>query len=396
VLTRVFIEHFKSCWNLTIDAIGPSLVLVGRNGSGKTNILNAILWAASEALSNRPVDSSSWDGLGKSVTLEFHAGGYQYFYWIKSPPNLRSTGVDPSSYALEEAVACSTSHGEWEVIASRKGPEVKLPGMEPMIIAPSTPFLSFLFAFLPPDHTIIERLGSVKDFLIQVRYYPLIEMDDEKDLSELIKDDEYDRWENSRDILGNREDSVAMKLISMYRNSPEDLQEVKDLLGDDGLGLVREIRIHPIPLPTLSSEQTPGIIHFVTFCPSGWPRVGDGGFGFSDLSLGTRRIIRMVVSMIFDKSSVMLIEHPEDGIHRRLTEKVFDVLQAYTDPSQIIVSSHSSLVFNMLDPAEIRLVSMNEGKTEVRALTEEEADQARNYVKQEGTLTEYLDVLIEQ
>ena len=49
----------------------------------------------------------------------------------------------------------------------------------------------------------------------------------------------------------------------------------------------------------------------------------------------------------------------------------------------------------MLDPEEIRVVSMREGKTEVRALTSEEAEQARRYVKQEGTLTEYLDLLIE-
>jgi predicted ATPase len=103
----------------------------------------------------------------------------------------------------------------------------------------------------------------------------------------------------------------------------------------------------------------------------------------------------MIVSMIFDKSSVMLIEHPEDGTHRSLTKKVFSLLQTYTDPSQIIVSSHSPLVFDMLDPAQIRLVTMENGKTTARALTEEETAQARRYIKREGTLTEYLDVLIE-
>ena len=38
-------------------------------------------------------------------------------------------------------------------------------------------------------------------------------------------------------------DWVLMKLIYMYNESPEDFSEVKSLLGDDGLNIIKNITI---------------------------------------------------------------------------------------------------------------------------------------------------------
>ncbi len=42
MLKRVHIEGFRSCQDVLIDNIGTMTALIGRNGSGKTNILRAI------------------------------------------------------------------------------------------------------------------------------------------------------------------------------------------------------------------------------------------------------------------------------------------------------------------------------------------------------------------
>jgi len=47
------IQNFLSCENLVVDNIKG---IIGRNGSGKTNILNAIQWAAESATSTKPID----------------------------------------------------------------------------------------------------------------------------------------------------------------------------------------------------------------------------------------------------------------------------------------------------------------------------------------------------
>lgn len=118
-------------------------------------------------------------------------------------------------------------------------------------------------------------------------------------------------------------------------------------------------------------------------------------FGFENLSAGTQRVIRILVSLIFDQSAVMLLEHPEDGIHRGLLRKLIDVLQKYANQSQLIVSSHSSVVFDTLDPGTVRLVTMGEGNTKVRSLTPEELGVAGRFLEEDGSLSDFLETVEE-
>jgi hypothetical protein len=405
VLEKVVIKGFRSCEDVTLADLGPSLVLVGKNGVGKTNILKAILWAAETALRAEPLTPVL---PVPDISLEFRVGNDRYRYAIESPRFVLNGGSVPGSprptwSKLRESV-CQFRGGEWDELVDRRGSELRLPERELMSLAETTPALPFLLAYLHSADPLWGHLHLVRDFLGHIRYYPLDEPNERNGSETMITLKDYEEFSLKLAGTGSVEDSIAPKLIYLKSERPEDFQEVKDLLGDQGLELVRDIQVQGVstgralhrPDGSLAPPEYPDDLYIVSFRPCGWAPENDQVIGFPALSVGTRRIIRMIVSMIFDKSSVMLIEHPEDGIHRRLTEKVFDVFQAYTDPSQIIVSSHSSLVFNMLDPAEIRLVSMQDGKTEVRALTEEEADEARSYVKEQGTLTEYLDVLIEQ
>jgi hypothetical protein len=59
----------------------------------------------------------------------------------------------------------------------------------------------------------------------------------------------------------------------------------------------------------------------------------------------------------------------------------------------LIIASHSAVVFDTLDPKSVRLVTMSEGETKVRPLTAEELDAARKYLEEEGTLSDFLEVV---
>lgn len=43
------INNFRSCRDVSLDGIGPILALAGRNGVGKTNILEGIDWVCKVA-----------------------------------------------------------------------------------------------------------------------------------------------------------------------------------------------------------------------------------------------------------------------------------------------------------------------------------------------------------
>jgi predicted ATPase len=90
----------------------------------------------------------------------------------------------------------------------------------------------------------------------------------------------------------------------------------------------------------------------------------------------------------------MLLEHPEEGIHRGLLRKLVDLLRDYSDQTQLIVTSHSPVVFNTLDPESVRLVTMeNEGLTKVRALSPDELGVADRYLEEEGSLSDFLETV---
>jgi predicted ATPase len=112
---------------------------------------------------------------------------------------------------------------------------------------------------------------------------------------------------------------------------------------------------------------------------------------FENLSLGTRRVVRILVSLLFDRSSVMLIEQPEDSLHQGLTQKLIGLIRNNAGDSQLILSSHSPALLNKLNPQEIRFVSLHEGWTRVRPLNKRELRVAKEFLNNEGPLYDFLE-----
>jgi predicted ATPase len=123
---------------------------------------------------------------------------------------------------------------------------------------------------------------------------------------------------------------------------------------------------------------------------------GTRAHGFNQLSLGTRRVLHILVSLIVDGSTLMLVEHPEEGIHSGLVRKLAGVLRANADPALIILSSHSADVLNALRPEDLRLVTIRRGATEAHALTAQQAGAAARFIKEEGSLAEFLESVEEE
>jgi len=392
MLKRVEIKNFRSCQDVVLDDLGPMTVLVGRNAVGKTNILRAIQWAADVATSTAAVQA--FEGLGAlgPIVLEAAIKGTIYRYAVQLQtdiPDIRE--AKPQFFqTLTESLEYDAADGARHLIARRHNEEVVISGFETHLnIGGATPFMPAIVSLLPPGE--ISRVNVIREFLSAlegIRYYPLdTDVFETGDDPGILSQKEYNEWLTKFRTIRDPGKSALKRLLHLSLTDDPRYQEICSLLGPDGLGLVNSVRIETLPI-----EQEDGKWYWFAFRPN--PQ--SESLGFKSLSAGTQRVVRLLVSLIFDQSSVMLVEHPEDSIHRGLLRKLLDVLRTYSDQSQLILSSHSSVVFNTLDPKAIRLVTMEDGNTKVRPLTNDELSAAGKFMEEDGSLSDFIETVEEE
>lgn len=388
MLTSVEITSFRSCRDTRLDNLGLCTVLVGRNGAGKSNILQAIEWIAQVASSQNRVSVSSSEHFSASVEFTIDSASYRFSASLK---------WQTANQVLQEQLS-QLVDGKWERLLTRDGDSVKFDGILPAItLQPNMPSLPALISLLPKETRIAKHLDNVTTFFSSIRYYPIDETSApgrDRIAQDVIMDTSYNAWLAEYKSTGRAKDEPQHKLLYLSLNPSDQLDELKSLLGQDGLGIIDEIHFEGFkPQTSKNPAELSNTFYFIGFVPSGTVHIGDlpPYRQYSDLSHGTRRVLRILLAVLFDKSSVMLLEHPEDGIHPGLLKKLIGLLKSYASPSQLICASHSAEVFNMLAPDDVRLVSLSDGATAVRSLTAQEIDAVTHYISEEGPLSDFLE-----
>lgn len=400
MLTRAHIKNVLSCTDVLLDDLPYMTALVGRNAVGKSNIMRAIEWTAQTAVSPKPIEMSDpmveHGRLDANVALEFKAGEATYRYELNlTQPSfaMKENTVETVPPRIRESLEFAGG-GRWYVIFERSGETIQISSRQDLQIGALTSALSAIEALLSQDDELLKNTQPAFNFLRRVHYYPLDEPNVVKDPRFFVSHADYVQWQAEQSRSANAAPSVAMQLVHMSQAMPTEFDELKQLVGDQGLSILSDITIEPFVLPL--QKETPETVrqntfYFLNFLPTDQRKHRT----YKDLSFGTRRQLQILVSMLFDKSSVMLIEQPEDGIHPGLLHKLIPLLKSYTNPAQVILASHSPIVFNRLTPQEIRLVEMRDGATTVRALTADEVVGAQRYISEDGPLSDYIETIQE-
>jgi hypothetical protein len=258
-------------------------------------------------------------------------------------------------------------------------------------------------ALLPASDPLVVAIAPARSFLSKIRYYPLDEPVARGDESRMVPRSEYVTWKGKFKSNENAGDSVLMRIIDMFVDdgNAEICEALRQLLGPNGLGLVDIVHFYPFRIPHPPEVNSPtaseeNLYYSVSFVPNQGGEAPSGtAVDYDSLSLGTRRVIRILTSMLYDESSVMLLEQPEDGLHEGLTTKVLGLLRTNAPPAQLMFASHSSALLNTLKPEEIRLVSLQNGYTAARKLTPKELRVATNFMNEEGPLSDFLETVQE-
>lgn len=394
MLTSVHIHQFRSCSDVRIDNIGSMLVLLGRNGVGKTNVLRAVEWAAQvgSSITGEIAERASATG---NVTLRMQLDGRSFEYWL-SIELVTPEQADPDRYIAPVRVlneSLTTLQGEnWLPVFHREGTTVRYGShMSPLEIAAGSP-AAFALASLVPNDPVTAVITTVMTFLIKVRYLPLDTPSYEEEDYGIVRENEFVAWK-SRGSRPNADiKQLHMQLVDLKKNRPDRFEEFLKLVGDSGLGVVSRLSIEAFPFPLDGGKDgAKEIYHFIRWAPE---QGGDSTWhSFGDLSYGTRRLLRLFVALLHEQPSVLLIEQPEDGIHKGLLHKLIPALESYCEVCQLFVATHAADILNRAQPEQIRLVNMSVGETFVRKLSEEELGAAHSFLAEEGGLADFLDLV---
>lgn len=115
------------------------------------------------------------------------------------------------------------------------------------------------------------------------------------------------------------------------------------------------------------------------------------GVNIGLLSDGTLRILSILTEIMTPYlSPTIIIEEPETQIHPGMLEKLLNEIEAYTYGENLILSTHSPQVVAWTSPENINLVHRKDGQTFVRQLDEDEIHNVIEYISDEGDLGEWI------
>lgn len=120
--------------------------------------------------------------------------------------------------------------------------------------------------------------------------------------------------------------------------------------------------------------------------------VNDKWLTWNQLSDGTKRLFYIITEITF-ANNIVIIEEPELGIHPHQLARLMDFIKEQSETKQIILTTHSPEVLNTLGRDELDRIIVarydKEKGTQLRHLSEDDIKFAKDYMKNELFLSDY-------
>lgn len=406
-LEHVEIKGYRSCLSTSFSPHTDLSALIGVNGAGKTNALQAIA-----LLGNRRARFSrkAVDQLTKDADAEITA-------WFKLSSIEKRIGLKMRFSIMEstrrdELVAVSEAWNLQSFTASKAWRT--LPALEFFHDAKTIQATDDLFFLeenairhmsrsdmersgihLLQDETIRSAISSITRFRNGITYYSASRFTDPTRCPSSFEVDEDGR------ISDYGPTTAHLRFIyDLYRlktvNEPI-YAEYCRFVSRQQLGLLSRITWKEIELSSSTAEVRSGggvkkvrkrktlVIPKV--------QIGSSYITFNQLSEGTFKTLALAFYIITDASRLLMVEEPEVCVHHGLLSRIVDTLKAYSKTKQTLISTHSDLLVDQLDAENIFVVEMARSGTQIKQLDSWLSTDAKHalhtYLAETGSLGEY-------
>ena len=375
-LNRVHLKGFKSIEDLTIDFKKGLNILIGKNGSGKSNFLD-LLNQSIRFKGNNPISFRytlitfiSDDGHKLEYELEKIISG------TKDDLEDRITVRD--RFIVDGRIERDSSQSDKLNIGIFKEKKIVYRGTLRALIA---------------------RLGYRFRYPLYVKFNLPAKLDclTSSGILQIDLEDQFSVW-NSPNSLNFIEEIFAFFEMS-YDDETDDAKKITKADIREHLQIQPKI-IENIKLYTpiedirfnnninLYRDEKSIVIDNIKL----EFKLNGTWLPWSQLSDGTKRLF-YIISEITDTTGLVLLEEPELGIHPHQFNLLMDFLKEQSEEKQIVISTHSPKALDHLSPDELNhiLIAYYDLKkgTQIRHLTEKETNKAKKYMKEVGFFSDY-------
>lgn len=388
-INRFEISNYRSCINTKLDLDENLTALIGINGVGKSNILYGFQLFNKIKNNRQFLFGTPQDGLSKTkinIEIEFNSRKIYVrsdFFYETDERNIDDVIFTEIKYRFE-----GDNPRKWNKI----NPEIfdiveyyKNRNSNHRIQIPKQ-FQTGAFEF---ETQLIQSLSNIN-------YYSATQFSDPSKCPVSIESDDY--------RLSNRSktQNIHQKFIhDLYRikNSSKNTYDLfLNTVGKKGLNLIDEIHfnVHEIPSSSYKVKTGGEIQKIDNLKQIIIPSLLIDGLRLSpnQLSEGTFKTLALVFYILNDNSEVLLIEEPEVSVHHGLLNSIVELIKQQSKNKQIVISTHSDYVLDMLQPKNILLVNKSldfgtKAQLLTKTLSKNDYKVLKDYLQNSGNLGEY-------
>lgn len=397
MLESVKISGYRSCLNTVFNPQPDLSVLIGPNGSGKTNVLKAILLLQKMTLGPARAVKDGFDTVSESklrfkLMLEEKRSILTVDAYLRADENNNDLVLDyaPSWY-VKDYTGSSKRFKVPFWLGADIGPQFLRFKMfrhsrSPRIMTPYGPF----------DSKFTNGFIKMTNLFRRITYYSA---------GQFVNSSEcpvsFEVEQNGDRKIGVRLRGHGKFLFNLYdnwRSSTETYQKFLSVVRGDGIGLVDEIGFKEVEtsMTDVRVQSGGGVEQRKRERNLVIPQFHIGGNTLSpnQLSEGTFRTLNLVFNIMADNSSILLIEEPEVCVHQGLLSSLVELIKIYSEQKQIIISTHSDFILDQVEPRNVYKVLLPpETGTEVvqveESLSASELTALKTYLSEEGNLGDY-------
>ena len=376
-LDSIHINHFKSLSEISIEKLPPLTLLIGANGVGKSNLIDALRFlrdmiaeGLDHAISKRSGiitirqysprkpfnitikiaftdtsdDGQTWQGYYEITLTSLTGGNYQIeresAKWSEEEFDFNEALQEFVTQGLSEKYFSRDADGTLTINGETS--KLKLPKDQPALGSRSTwgkmaaPIADYISHF---------RFSSIFPNTLREPSRP--------DTDRLLKES----GENWASII------KALKKTSAGKHSLERVREMMQVV-----------------MPTLQdvSVRTAGAYLVPQFRVKDSNSTSAHDFDPVQISDGTLRIFGILLALYQNPPPPFIaLEEPEQTVHPAILSMLSEAFREVSERTQLLITSHSPYLVDFFSAEEIRIVSMQKGKTHISPIKSSQVESVK-------------------